>query len=137
VPQAPTTPGGPTPVIDYCDNLPGVQWEGYDCSTGATKTDSAEVVVPVVVPPLAGTVVPPKKPAKKPAKKPTKVTSAQPGSVDAGVASLPSSANIPSAVDAGGGSSAPSTPLLGWALLAAGLLGALGATGSLVAGRKE
>lgn len=39
--------GGPTPVIDYCDNLEGVQWENYDCATGA---------VPVILEPAPAVV---------------------------------------------------------------------------------
>ncbi len=79
------------------------------------------------------TVTPPKKPAKvsKPAK------AHVPNGVDAGVATVPQAANLPSAVEAGGGSSAPTTPLVGWVLLAAGLVGAAGATTFMVAGRKE
>jgi hypothetical protein len=45
-PTTPPTPpadppaGPPAPPTDYCANLEGVQWEGYDCNTGQ--------VVPVV-----------------------------------------------------------------------------------------
>ena len=135
-PTVTSVPGGPTPVEDVCPNLPGDQWYGYDCNTGlkSTATEAAAVVAVPVTAPQAATVSA-KKPVKKPVKKPA--AAHVPNAVDAGVATLPTSANVPSAVNAGGGSSAPTTPLMGWALLAMGLLGAAGATTLMVAGRKE
>jgi len=60
-----------------------------------------------------------------------------PTTVDAGVVNVPQAAQMPSAVDAGGGSSAPTTPVLGWVLLAIGMIGAAAATSTMVAARKK
>lgn len=131
-PTPPTTPGGPTPPTDYCANLAGVQWEGYDCNTGQ-QVVSAEAVT-VVAAPAAGTVAP----AKKPAKKPAKVHVAQPANVDAGVATLPTAAKVPSAVNAGGGSSGDNDPNTGLLILAMAATGVcLIATGRLLATRSR
>jgi hypothetical protein len=65
--ETPTTPppaGPPAPAKDFCDNLEGVQWEGYDCNTPqvvevvptpeatpeATPTPTAPPVVSIPVP---------------------------------------------------------------------------------------
>ena len=104
--------------------------------SGATKgacgpvTDTAAATTV----PQAGTVVVTKpKPAKvsKPAK------AHVPTTVDAGVVNVPQAAQMPSAVDAGGGSSAPTTPVLGWVLLAIGMIGAAAATSTMVAAREK
>lgn len=123
--------GGPTPVIDYCPNLEGVQWEGYDCATGIAPVSA--VAPAEVVAPQAGTVSPAEtvavpKPAKVPAKAPAKATTA-----------APQAATVPAAVPAGGGSSsnenAPNAWLL-WAALAAALV-SVGATTRLVITRSR
>ncbi len=119
------------PVIDYCPNLEGVQWEGYDCATGLAPVSA--VAPAEVVAPQAGTVSPAEavavpKPAKVPAKAPAKATTA-----------APQAATVPAAVPAGGGSSsnenAPNAWLL-WAALAAALV-SVGATTRLVITRSR
>lgn len=53
-----TTPpaGPPAPPTDYCANLEGVQWEGYDCNT--PQPVETTVVVPTVEPTPTPTVPP-------------------------------------------------------------------------------
>ena len=98
--ETPTTPpvtppvGPPAPPKDYCPDLDGVQWEGYDCNTGQVvpvpePTEEATPEPPVVVvPPVT---VPPIKAPK-------------PKEVNGGVAVVTTS-TIPNSVPAGDGSS--------------------------------
>lgn len=96
------TPGGSTPVVDYCPNIDGVQWEGYDCNTGVA---APEDVVPVtVVEPATVTDVPESVVLPEAATVPAK----------------PAKATVPATVPAGDGSSIPSTPPYVLALLALG-----------------
>jgi hypothetical protein len=101
------------PEIDYCPDLPGVQWKGYDCLTGQpapVAVEAAAAVAPGTVP-EAATV-----PAEDPA-----------------VATAPEAATIPAAVPAGGGSSAPSLPVWAFVLIIAGTLG-MAVSGKRLAG---
>jgi len=120
--------GGPTPVIDYCPTVEGVQWENYDCNTGVVS--AAEAVAPVTVAaPEAATV--PEAPIVVAAPEPATVPAAEPVSV-------PQAATIPTAVPAGDGSSdkgGPNTGLLILALVATGVC--FIATGRLVATRNR
>jgi hypothetical protein len=115
VPQAPA-PAAATvvvPEIDYCPDVAGVQWEGYDCLTGQpapVAVEAAAAVAPATVP-EAATV-----PAEEPA-----------------VATAPEAATIPAAVPAGGGSSAPSLPVWAFVLIIAGTLG-MAVSGKRLAG---
>jgi hypothetical protein len=117
-------PGGPTPVIDFCPNLEGVQWENYDCNT--PQVSAAEAVVPVAAP--AAATVP---------EEPVVVAAPEEATVPAAVA-VPQKATVPAAVPAGDGSSdksGPNTGLLLLALVATGVC--LFATGRLVATRSR
>jgi hypothetical protein len=126
VPVVPATvvPGGPTPTIDYCPDLDGVQWEGYDCAVPAAPVTAVEAATVVI--PEAGTV-----PEETP------VVAPQPGTVpEKAPATVPQAATVPTAVNAGGGSSsdgAPSLWLVALALLASATC--LGATVRLASGR--
>jgi hypothetical protein len=120
LPESAPAPGpGPAaatvvgPEIDYCPDVAGVQWEGYDCLTGQpapVAVEAATAVAPATVP-EAATV---------PAEEPTPLTA-------------PEAATIPAAVPAGGGSSAPSLPVWAFALIIAGTLG-MAVSGKRVAG---
>lgn len=105
-PPAPPAPpaGPPAPPTDYCANLEGVQWEGYDCNTG--------VVPPVVATPEP---TPTQEPTATPAPKP------QPA-VD-----VPDKPTVPESVPAGDGSSQDSFPWIPMILIAAaaGVLGSV------------
>jgi len=91
----PTTPaptpeppaGPPAPPTDYCDNLEGAQWEGYDCNTPQ--------VVPVV--PVEPT----------PEATPEPIVEATPAPTEPPVVSLPvpDKPTVPKAIPAGDGSS--------------------------------
>lgn len=109
-------PGGPTPVIDYCDNLEGVQWENYDCATGAVPVILEPAPAVVVDSATVAAVSPEAATVPTPAKKPAKVVA-------------PQAAVVPAAVPAGGGSSAPGSdvPPLGLLMIVVGTLGAMGA----------
>ncbi len=92
---------------------------------------------PVVSAAEAPVVIAAPKPATIPTKKPAKVHVAQPANVDAGVATVPT-ATIPSAVNAGGGSSGDHGPNAGLLLLALTATGVcLIATGRLLATRSR
>jgi len=128
-----TTTTTTTTTVDYCPNIAvgpdGKEWAGYDCPIAVAAVEAVTPEAPVVI------AAP--EPATIPTKKPAKVHVAQPANVDAGVATVPT-ATIPSAVNAGGGSSGnhgPNTGLLLLALTATGVC--LIATGRLLATRSR
>ena len=130
VPAAPVAvvPGGPAPTIDYCPNLDGVQWEGYDCAVPAapvTAVEAATVAAPVAEP--VPVVAP--EPATVPEETET-VTAPQPATTPA----EPVTTTVPTAVQAGGGSTADDGTVPAWAflLVALGALGLAGATTRLL-----
>jgi len=126
----PVVPGGPTPVIDYCPDVAGVQWEGYDCLTGIAPAPivvPTETPVPVDIVPEPGTIVVDEPPGPVPPVTPT--ITPEKGTVV--------TTTIPKGVPAGDGSSAPTgVPPVALALLAVGALGLLGSATRLAATHK-
>lgn len=118
----------PTPPVDPCATNPG--GEGCPQTTTVPPTtvtpqpEAAVVVPPAVVTPVAEPVVVEPEAATVPETVPENVPA-------------PEAATVPTAVNAGGGSSAPSAPLWGFALLTVGLLGAAGAGTRLLAAIKK
>jgi hypothetical protein len=122
-PAAPSTAApqaAPAPVVDYCPDVTGVQWENYDCLTGISAPAAPVAVVEAAVAiaaPAAATL-----PATKPA----------------ATVAVPAAATIPTAVPAGDGSSAPSSlPMWVMALATIGVLAAAGATRKMAGARTE
>ena len=115
---------------DGCPDLAGTQEPGTPCAVDATPaTAAASGTAPADGPvsvsaPQAGTVVDETVVTIEP---PTTTAGARPAAKPVAVA-VPVRATVPTAVNAGGGSSAQGAPALAWLVLALGAIGVIGST---------